>query len=282
MSSVADVPPLKPVEGPSAFGSDFRRFFSLLWVTAMQDFRLQYRTSILGYTWTLLRPLAFFGVLFVVFTQIVPRVSEDVPNYGVLLLMNIMLYQFFADATGTSVTSVVSGESIVRKMHFPRIIIPLGGVLSSAMTSALNVAVVVGFVLASGIDPQPAWVLIVAVAAGLVVYSSGMALLLSMAYVTMRDIGHVWVVVLRVLFYGTPILYPLEMVPESFRWAVVLNPLAPMLYQARVWLIEPDAPSLVELTGVLPLLGSALVVAAVCAGGVWLFVRRAPRVAEAL
>lgn len=272
-------PELRPVAGPSAFGGGTRRFFDLLWLTAFQNFRLQYRTSILGYAWTLLRPLAFFGVLYVVFSQVI-RFGDAVPFYAVLLLMNIMLFQFFADATGTSVNAVTSGESVVRKMHFPRIVIPLAVVLASAMTSVLNLVVVFIYMLIAGVDPQWTWLLTPAIVLPLVVYTAGTALLLSMAYVRMRDIGHVWAVVTRTLFYGSPILYPLELVPESFRWVIALNPLTPMLYQARKWLVHPDAEPLVDVIGVLPLIASIAIGVGICVLGVWIFIRRAPRVAE--
>jgi ABC-2 type transport system permease protein len=273
--------PLQPIAAPSAFGADRRRFLSLLWLTAMQDFRLMYRSSALGYLWTLLRPLAYFAVLYLVFTRII-RFGGQVPNYAVLLLMNIMLYQFFADATGTAMGSVVRGEPVVRKMHFPRIVIPLAVVVTAAMTSGMNLVVVFGFMLASGVGPHVTWLLLPVIVIPLVVLSAGTAVLLSMAYVRMRDLEHVWTVALRVLFYATPIFYTLEFVPESFRWAIVLNPLTPILYQARVWLVQPDATPLVDLVGVAPLVGSVLIAIAICAGGIWLFVRQAPRVAEAL
>jgi ABC-2 type transport system permease protein len=272
---------LRPIEGPSAFGGDSRRFLNLLWLTAIQDFRLQYRASALGYVWTLGRPLLLFAVLYVVFTHIL-HFGRDIPHYPVLLLMNIMLFQFFADATGTAMGSVVRGEPVVRKMHFPRIVIPLAVVVSAALTSAMNLVVVFGFMLGSGVGPLVTWLLLPAIVIPLVIVSTGTAVLLSMAYVRMRDLEHVWTVALRALFYATPILYPLQTVPESFRWVVALNPLTPILYQARVWLVQPDAPSLVDAVGIAPLIGSALIAIALCLGGVWLFIRRAPRVAEAL
>ena len=219
-----DDPPLRPIEGPSAFGTDIRRFSALLWLTALQDFRLMYRTSLLGYVWTLMRPLSFFAVLYVVFTQII-RFGDTVPNYAVLLLLNIMLFQFFADATGSAMGSVVRGETVVRKMHFPRLVIPLAVVLTAAMTSAMNLVVVFGFMLASGIEPTVTWLFLPAILAALVAFSAATAVLLSTVYVWLRDLEHIWHVVLRVLFYATPILYPLELVPESFRWLVALNPL---------------------------------------------------------
>jgi ABC-2 type transport system permease protein len=280
-AAVLEEAPLRPIAGPCAFGEERRRFFSLLWLTAVQDFRLQYRTSALGYVWTLGRPLLLFAVLYVVFTQII-QFGDDIPHYPVLLLMNVMLFQFFADATGAAMGSVVRGEPIVRKMHFPRIVIPLAVVVSAALTSAMNLVVVLGFMLGSGVGPLVTWLLLPVIVIPLVVFSTGTAVLLSMAYVRMRDLEHVWVVALRALFYITPILYPLEFVPESFRWLVALNPLTPILYQARLWLVQPDAPSLVDAVGVAPLIGSALVAIAICVGGARLFVRQAPRVAERL
>jgi ABC-type polysaccharide/polyol phosphate export permease len=150
------------------------------------------------------------------------------------------------------------------------------------MTSGMNLVVVIGFMLASGVGPLTTWLLLPAIVIPLIVVSTGIAVLLSMAYVRMRDLEHVWTVALRALFYITPVLYPLEFVPESFRWVVALNPLTPIVYQARVWLVQPDAPSLVQQVGVAPVIGSLLVALALCAWGVWLFVRQAPRVAEAL
>lgn len=273
--------PLAPIEGPSALGSDRKRFMSLLWLIAIQDFRLQYRTSLLGYLWTLMRPLAYFAVLYVVFTHII-RFGDQVPNYAVLLLLNIMLFQFFADATGTAMGSVVRGESVVRKMHFPRLVIPLAVVVTCAMTSAINLVVVFGFMLASGIEPTMTWLWLPAIVTALVAFSAAVAVLLSPIYVWLRDLEHIWNVVIRVLFYATPLLYPLELVPESFRWLVALNPLAPILYQARAWLVEPDAEPLVDVVGLAPVIGSAVIGVGVCVVGIWLFVKQAPRVAEAL
>ena len=228
-----------------------------------------------------MRPLLLFAVLYLVFTRII-RFGGKIPHYAVLLLMDIMLYQFFADATGTAMGSVVSGEPVVRKMHFPRIVIPLAVVASAAMTSAMNLVVVLGFMLATGVGPLHH----LAAAAGdrgpARRLSAGVALLLSMAYVGMRDLGHVWIVALERCSTRRRSSIRSSACPNRFRWLYALNPLTPILYQARIWLVQPDAPSLVEQFGVAPLLGSILIAMALCAGGVWLFVRRAPQVAEAL
>jgi len=273
--------PMRPIEGPSAFGGDPQRFFSLLWLTAVQDYRLMYRTSVLGYVWTLLRPLAFFAVLYVVFTQVI-RFGDTVPNYAVLLLMNVMFFQFFSDATSSAMGSVVRNEPLVRKMHFPRIVVPLANVLTAAMTSSMNFVVVIGFFLASGVEPTLTWLLLPVIVVVLTVFCASVGLLLSAAYVWFRDLEHIWGVVLRILFYSTPILYPLEVVPESFRWVVALNPLTTILYEARVLLAQPDATPLTQVVGVPTVIGSMLIAVGLLVTAIWLFVRQAPRVAEAI
>lgn len=240
-----------------------------------------YRTSVLGYIWTLMRPLAYFGVLYVVFSHVI-RFGDSIPNYAALLLMNIMLFQFFSDSTGSAMGSVVRGESLVRKMHFPRVVMPLANVLTAAMTSSMNLVVVFGFFLASGIEIQLTWLLLPLIIASLLAFSTAVSVLLATAFVWMRDLEHIWTVILRVVFYGTPIFYPLEFVPESFRWLVALNPLSTILYEARVLLVQPDAVPLPELVGWAPVLGSIALAVALFGFALWLFVRQAPRVAEAI
>jgi ABC-2 type transport system permease protein len=273
--------PLRPIEGPSAFGGGRRRFFDLLWLTSRQQYRLQYRTSLLGHVWAILRPLALFGVLYFVFTQIL-RFGGTIEEYALMVLLGIMLFMFFQDATGSALGALVKNEPVVRKMHFPRIVIPLSVVFSTGMTSAVNLLVTMGFVLAFGQGVLWTWLLVPVAFLALAVLTTGVALLLSALFVRIRDVGQLWAVIARALFYASPILYPLERVPAQFQEIVALNPLAPIITQARIWVLHPDAPSIVETVGWPALLGSAAIGIGICVAGFWLFVRQAPRVAELL
>ena len=272
---------LKQIEGPSAFGSDAKRFFDLLRLISMQQFRLQYRTSLLGYVWVVLRPLALFGVLYFVFSQVI-RYGDSIPNFALNLLLGIMLFQFFADATGTALGALVRNEPVVRKMHFPRVIVPLAVVVSSAITAAMNLAVTLCFVIVFGDGVQLTWLLIPLVFVALAILTAGVALMLSTLFVKIRDVGQIWAVLARVLFYASPILYPLELVPAKFQSIVALNPLAPILAQARIWIIDPNAPGVIETVGMATFVASIGIGVAICVTGLWLFVRQAPRVAELL
>jgi ABC-2 type transport system permease protein len=275
-------PDLRVIGGPSALGGGTRRFFELLWLLASTEFKTTYRGTALGYIWSLIRPMLLFGVLLLVFTQIF-KLGDQVEHYAPLLLMNVMLFTFFSEATQASVTSVVNKEQIVRKTQFPRLVIPLSIVLNGVFHLLLNLIVVAIFLVASGVEPMWTWLWMPVIIALLIVITCAVAIALSVLYVRFRDTAIIWSVVALVLFYGTPILYVIEQVPDSFRWAVLLNPIAPLFEQARHWIIDPSAPSAVEATGSwLRMLGPVSLFAAICVLGALLFKREAPRVAENL
>ena len=274
---------LEEIRGPSALGGGWRRFFDLLWLQSKTEFRLRYHGTALGFVWSLVRPLLLFGVLLAVFTQIF-RLGSEVPNYPALLLFNIMLFNFFAEATEGAVTSVVHSENLVRKMQFPRLVIPLSVVLTAAMQFGLNMIVVFIFMLAYGVDPIWTWVLLPVILGALIVLTTATAMLLSATYVRVRDVGIFWAVLSTTLFYATPVLYPIEIAPAGFQDVIALNPLTPLFEQAREWIIDPTAPGPGELAAGKPwlLVVPTVLFLAICVLGVWVFKREAPRVAEAL
>ena len=274
--------PAQEIAGPSAYGGSLRRFVHLTWLMAITDFRLTYFGSVLGYLWSLMRPLMLFGVLYVVFSHVL-RFGEEIRNYPVLLLLNIVLYTFFAEATGNAVRSIVTRESMVRKMQFPRIAIPLSTVLTALINLALNLLAVFVFVIAYGVDPDWSWLLLPLLLVPLVILAAGVAMILSALYVTYRDVQPIWTVVLQLLFYGTPVFYAVNTVPEEYRREVLFNPLAAILEQARKWVVDPSAPGAADaMGGAVWLLVPGGILVALCALGVWIFNREAPRIAEQL
>jgi ABC-2 type transport system permease protein len=273
---------LRDVKGPSALGGGRRRFFDLLWLMSVTEFKRVYFGTVLGYVWSLVRPLLLFAVLLFVFTKIF-RIGSQVPNYPVLLLLGIVLFGFFSEATQSSVTSVMSQEGIVRKTQFPRLVIPLSVILTAVFNVSLNLIVVFVFILAWGVDPTWTWLLLPVALALLLILTTSVSLILSVMYVRFRDVLIIWTVVSQVLFYATPILYPIEIVPESYRQWIFINPLAPIFEQVRVWVLDPGAPTAVDVVGgVAGLIPAATIFVALCVLGVWAFNREAPRIAEEL
>lgn len=273
---------LQEITGPSALGGGSKRFFDLLWLTAVTEFRLGYHGTALGFMWSFVRPLLLFGVLLVVFTQIF-RFGDDVVNYPAMLLFNIMLFTFFSDSTSTAVTSVVKNETVVRKMQFPRLVIPLAVVLTGALQLALSLVVVFIFLIVYGVEPVWTWLLTPLVIAALVTLTTAVSMLLAALYVRIRDVSIIWAVLSTVLFYGTPVLYPIEVIEsDALRHIIMLNPLSPIFEQAREWIIDPTAPGAVEAAdgnGLL-ILAPTLIFVGLCVISVWVFNREAPRIAE--
>jgi ABC-2 type transport system permease protein len=274
---------LRLVHGPSALGGGSRRFFDLLWLTAVTEFKRVYFGTVLGYVWSLVRPLMLFGVLLFVFTRIFKVTSENVEHYPVFLLLGIVLFTFFQESTTNSVTSVVAQEGIVRKTQFPRLVIPLSTVLTGFFNFGLNLVVVFVFVFAFGVQPIWTWLLFPFAVAVLFVFTAATSMALSVLYVRFRDVAIIWLVFAQVLFYATPILYPVDDQP-SYEHLLMVNPLAVIFEQVRVWILaEPDAPTAVQAAGGwLGLLPAAAIFVAVCVFGAWIFNREAPRIAQDL
>ena len=218
--------------GPAAIGGDLRRFWALTWTLAVTDFKLRFFGSVLGYLWTLIRPLMLFGVLYFVFTQVIP-IGKDVEHYEVYLLTSIVLFTFFSEATSSGVQCFLHRENLLRKMPFPRLVIPLSVVLTSLFNLGTNLLAVFVFTLASGVEPRLSWLELPLLVGALTVLALGLAMLLSALYVRYRDISPIWDVALQLFFYGSPVLYVAGALPESIRREMMANPIAVVLTQMR-------------------------------------------------
>ena len=272
-----------PIKGPSAFSGDLRRFLALTVSLAAMEFKVRYFGSVLGYFWQLVRPLMLFGVLYVVFTEFV-KFNAGVEHFPAALLMGIVLFTFFSDATSTAVTSVLDRENLVRRIQFPRLVVPLAAVTTATFNLGVNLVAVMVFVLASGVEPKLSWLLVPIPIAAVMVMAVGISTLLSALYVRFRDVHPIWEVMLQVLFYASPILYAIEIIPDlTIRKLLMLNPLGAAIQQTRYWLIGEGAPSAAQaIGGAERLLVPGGMVLAVVVLGLWMFAREAPRIAEEL
>lgn len=281
----APPPELRDVPGPTALGGGWRRARDLLYLIALNDYKRTFHGTVLGYIWSLGRPLLLFAVLLEVFTKIIGRFG-NIPHYPALLLMNIVLFGLFQEATVTAVGSVVAQEAVVRKTQFPRLVIPLAVVLTSVFNLITNLVVVAIFVLASGVTPQWTWLLFPVLLALLLGITIAVSMIVSSLYPRYRDVAIIWTVFSTALFYATPVIYTLGAISKNhptLHRIIALNPLAPIFELARKWIITPSAPGPAAAAGgYAELLIPAAIYVAVCVLAVWLFRREAPRIAEAL
>jgi len=278
------------VHGPSALSGDVRRFWSLTFTLARTEFKLRFFGSALGYVWTLVRPLLLFGVLYVFFTEVAHVNSSSKPGerfYGAQLLGSIVLFTFFAEATAGAVRSVVDRENLVRKIHFPRLVIPASVVLLALFNLGLNLIVVMIFALASGVTPMLSWLELPLIVAMIAVCAAGVAMLLSALYVHFRDISPIWEVISQILFYASPVIISIQTVKAKLSAGLLhlymLNPLAVIMQQFRHAMVTHATPSagaaLGSWTGLLAPL--ALVIALFVIGFA-VFNRAAAKIAENL
>jgi ABC-2 type transport system permease protein len=281
-TSSAQASPQARYRGPYAVGEDLRRFWSLTFALAATDFKVRFFGSALGYLWSLVRPLLLFGVLYVVFTEVI-RFGADVDHYPVYLLQSLVLFTFFSETTSRGLTSLVDRENLIRKIHFPRLVIPLSVSLHALFNLGLNLIVVFVFVFASGITPRLEWLELPVLVAFLVLFSTGVTMLLSALYVRFRDVEPIWEVGLQLLFYGSPVLYVITFVPDRVQELAAMNPIAVVLTQMRHAVIDPSAPTAAAAVGGWEWLAVPLaIVAAVFLIGSWVFARETPRIAENL
>jgi ABC-2 type transport system permease protein len=272
-----------PIKGPSALGSDPRRLWHLARTMAVSDFKLRFFGSALGYLWQLVRPLMLFGVLYTVFTQIV-RLGSGVELYPVALLLGIVMFTFFSEATGGALSSLVDREALIRKVDFPRLAVPLSAVLTALMNVALNLIAVLVFLVLAGGSIRLTWLEVPFLIAALALFTAGLGMLLSALFVRYRDIKPIWEVVLQILFYGTPIFYPIDIVvdrSELLAKAMMLSPFAAIVQQARHALIAPSHPSATAVAGWW-ILGTVAIFIGVIVLGYRVFTKRAPNIAEQL
>jgi ABC-2 type transport system permease protein len=266
---------------PVAIGHDYRRFLTLTLTLALTDFKLRFFGSVLGYAWTLMRPLLLFGVLYVVFTEVV-RFGDHVDHYEVHLLTSIVMFSFFAEATTRGVTALVERENLVRKIPFPRLAIPLAVSLNALFNLLVGFVAIFVFVLANGVGPRLSWLQLPLLVALLTLFAAAVSILLSALFVRHRDIKPIWEVALQLLFYGSPVLYVVTDVPERLELVALANPLAAVLTQMRHALIGSPAPSAAQYFGTWQLLVPATVVLGSLVLGIWAFRRELPVIAESL
>jgi ABC-2 type transport system permease protein len=271
--------------GPTAIGGGLKRFVELTLTLARTEFKLRYFGSVLGYLWSLMRPLLFFGVIYFFFVKLF-RIAKG-PHYGVYLLTALVLWGYFSESTVNSVKCLVAREPLLRKIRFPRLAVPLSVSLTALFNLGLNFIVVIGFALADGISPTVRWLELIPIVLGFVVLATGFGMLLSALYVRFRDVEPIWEVTLQAWFYASPIIYTAAAygrLSPRLKHVALISPPATLLTQMAHAFIDPHhyPGAATVANGWPPVIGAIAIILAVFALGWWVFTREAPQVAENL
>jgi ABC-2 type transport system permease protein len=223
----------------------FKRIFSkrnrvLLAELVRTDFKLRYQGSVLGYAWSLLRPLLIFVILYIVFVKFL-KVGAGTPHYAQYLLFGIVIWNFFSEMTLQSLGSIVGRGDLIRKIRIPRWIIVLSSSLSAVINLLLNLIIITIFMIIGHIEPSSKVILLPLLLGEVYLFALGISFFLSAAFVKYRDVSYIWEVILQAGFYLTPILYPLSRITNvTFQKLLLLNPMAQALQDARYVLITKE------------------------------------------
>jgi len=197
------------------------------------DFKLRYQGSVLGYAWSLLRPLFIFIILYVVFVKVL-KSGGAIPHFPIYLLLGIVIWNFFTEMTQQSLTSIVGRGDLIRKIRIPRWIIVFSSSISAVINVGLNLIIVGIFMLINHVDLYKTVILLPLIFIEVYMFALGVSLFLAAAFVKFRDVSYIWEVFLQAGFYLTPILYSLSIVPKLlYQKIILMNPMAQAIQDAR-------------------------------------------------
>jgi len=208
----------------------WRLFTMLTWT----NFKMRYYGSILGYVWSLLKPLAMFGVLYVVFTVVM---KQNAPHYKLFLLLGIIIWDFFVSGTMAGMNGFIGNYQMIRKVYLPRIILVMAAVSGAFIGFFFNLIVFLIFALLDGVDWSLRMLWFIPLVFALYLLVMGIGLILSIVVVKVRDTLSLWEVVAQLGFWFTPVMYPMSNVPANYRFYEFLNPMSGILEYSRYVLI---------------------------------------------
>ncbi len=213
------------------------------------DFKLRYQGSVLGYAWSLLRPLLLFLILYVVFVRFI-RLGSGIPHYPVYLLLGIIIWNFFGEMTAQSLGSIVGRGDLLRKINIPRWVIVLSSSISALINLFLNLLVFIVFLLINHIDLLKTTLWLPLILLQVYIFALGLSLFLAAAYVKFRDINYIWEVILQAGFYLTPIIYPITLITNhTLQKAILLNPMSQSIQDARYSSITHQTVTTAQIFG---------------------------------
>ena len=263
-------------------GGDTRRLFTVATTLALTGFKMRYFGTVLGYTWSLARPLLVFAVLYLAVTEIL-RFGDAIPNYPAYLITALILYEFFSATTSEAERSLVANQAMIRSITIPPLAIPLSIVLRSLIDLSIKLVIIAIVIAISGIPVTRDWLQIPFLLGFLVLFAVAMSGLLATLFVNYRDVEPIWEVTLQLMFWGSPIIYTIEAVPEDFRGAMLLNPLALLMTQVRHAVFDPGAlPGWSYLPSPAYVLIPIGIVAMSLAAAIVMLRRTTPQIAEQL
>ena len=223
--------------GSAAQLSTLRHYRHLTLELAISQFKLRYTQSVLGYFWSLLKPAMVFGITYVIFVGLF-KIRDGTDFYGIQLLLGIVIWTFFSECTATSMAAVAGSSGLIRKAYFPRSILVIAASLTSLFTFLINLVLVIVIAIAlRQIDFGPRIVAAIPLLLEIYLLALGISFFLAALFVQFRDVGHLWEVLMQLLFYGSGVMFSLTYVLQRAHLALGVGETKP-LPPSNVWIVK--------------------------------------------
>lgn len=247
------------------------------------DFKLRYQGSMIGYVWSILKPLMLFAVMYIVFVRFL-RFGADVPHFAVALLLGMVLWNFFTETTNLGMMSIVSRGDLLRKLSFPTEIIVLSVAINALINMVISFVIVFIFGLIDKVDISKFAIVAPLLLIELFAFSLGVAFILATIYVRFRDLGPVWEVMLQAGMYMTPLIYPITLVINmnpTIAKILMMNPMAQIIQDMRYLLTSPVNVTVWQLINHKAIVVIPYIIPfVILAFGYWIFKKNSKKFAE--
>ena len=220
---------------------DIHKYRELIWALALKELTIRYKRSVLGFLWALLNPMLLMLVMTVVFSTIM---QAGIQHYAVFILSALVPWTFFSQALTYGVESIVGNADLIKKVPVPKIVFPLAAVVSNMINLLLSLIPLVLIVLVMQHPLAWQWIFLPIYIVALSLFALGCSLFFATANVYYRDVSHIVQIVMNVWFYLTPILYPITLFPERFRWLFKFNPIIYVMNDFRMSVYYGMVPTL--------------------------------------
>ncbi len=239
-----------------------RNYLNLIYELSWLDFKLKYYGSVLGIFWSLLKPFMMLGILYVVFFHFL---KVGIPDYQVYLLLGIIIWNFFADATTDSTQNMAAKANLLQKTNLPPFIVVVSSVIQSFWTFVITLGIFLALFLILGFHFTWSVMMLLFLVIILVFLVFGVALIIAPLSMHFKDFRHIWDIFLQMLFWVTPIVYQYTNVPEKYLKWYLLNPIARIVIDARNAVLYNHVPEVKQL------LITTGIVALICFAGLAIF-----------
>lgn len=223
------------------------RYREMLRNMVLRDLRGRYKGSVLGFLWTFVNPLLMLVIYSLVFSYIL---KTQIENYPMFIFVALLPWNYFVNSIQQGTVSLVQNAGLIKKIYLPREVFPVAAVITNLVNYLLSMIILVVAFLIAGIEIQLPVISFPIIVLIETLFAFSLTLLLSGMNVYFRDTEHLIGVLIMALFYLTPVLYPLSLIPESMRWIFELNPITPIIISYREIIFEgiwPDWESLVKV-----------------------------------